>query len=130
MLRIWRVLLYGACGCLALAAVLHAGGFGEMSRRLAASGLDAPWAAGLRAVWVAFTLQLLALVGLLITACVRPTSVGRSALFWCGLLPLAESLLLLVVVGLFPLTALLAFAALAVFGAIFTRPHRKAATLG
>jgi hypothetical protein len=123
-------LLYGACGCLALAAVLHAGGYGEVSRRLAASGLDAAWSAGLRAAWMAFTLQLLALVALLVTACVRPTSVGRSALFWCGLLPFADSVVLLVLVGLFPLTALLAFAALAVFGAIFTRPHRKAPALG
>jgi hypothetical protein len=53
--------------------------------------------------------------------------VGRSALFWCGLLPLVEGVVLAVLVGGFPLSLLLGLAAFAVFGAIFTRPRRYAA---
>lgn len=129
MLRVWRVFLYAASGLLLLAAVIHAAEFTELGRRLAAAQLDTAWAASLRVAWIGFALQLVAIVGLLVTACVRPISVGRSALFWCAMLPLAESVVLAVSSGVSAVAALLALAALAIFAAIFTRPTRQAPTV-
>ena len=114
-------MLYGACALLAGAVVLQAGGRGV------SSGLDSPDAAALRILHFCFLLSLVAIIGLMVTASVRPTSVGRSALFWCGLLPLVESIAIVLAQGFSLFALLLATAGFAVFLAIVTRPTRHAA---
>jgi len=124
VLRIWRVLLYAASLALIGAAALEAAGWSIWPGHL--TGLDAAALAALRALRVCFAAQCLTLSGLLITASVRPQSVGRSALFWCALLPTVESLALFALTGARALPLLLGAAGLAVFGAILTRPTRQA----
>jgi hypothetical protein len=121
VLRVWRVLLYAACATLAGALVLQAGGRGV------AIGVEAFGSEAFTALHVCFMLQFLALIGLLITASVRPTSVGRSALFWCGFLPLAEGAVIALLQGFSLLSLFLATAGFSVFLAIVTRPTRQAA---
>jgi hypothetical protein len=121
VLRVWRVLLYAACATLAGALGLQAVGRGV------AIGVDSYGTEAFTALHVCFMLQLVALVGLLITASVRPTSVGRSALFWCGLLPFGEGAVIALVQGFSLLALFLATAGFSVFLAIATRPTRRAA---
>jgi hypothetical protein len=121
VLRVWRVLLYAACATLAGALALQAGGRGV------AIGVDSFRSEAFTALHVCFMLQLMAVIGLLITASVRPTSVGRSALFWCGLLPVAEGAVVALLQGLSLLSLFLATAGFSVFLAIVTRPTRQAA---
>ncbi len=127
MLRVWRVLLYAASVLLVAAAALLAGGVGDAWRRLGESTLDPVATGAVRALRASFLLQCIAVVGLQVTACVRPQSVGRSALFWCGLLAAMQSVALAAWVGVGWLSLLLGAAALAVFAAILTRPTRHAA---
>ena len=106
---------------LAGALALQAGGRGV------AIGVDSSGSEAFTALHVCFMLQWVAVIGLMVTASVRPTSVGRSALFWCGLLPLAEGAVIVLFQG-FSLQALfLATAGFSVFLAIATRPARRAA---
>jgi hypothetical protein len=123
VLRVWRILLYAASFALVAAAALEAAGPATSVGNL--TGLDSAAIAALRALRVCFAAQCLAVSGLLVTASVRPQSVGRSALFWCGLLPAVEALVLAPLLGLHPLPLLLGAASLAVFGAILTRPTRQ-----
>jgi hypothetical protein len=125
VLRLWRFLLYTASVLLVAAAALQASG--DAWRRLGESAVDPAAAGAVRALRASVLLQWLAIVGLQVTACVRPQSVGRSALFWCGLLAAMESVALAVFVGVGWLSLLLGAAALAVFAAILTRPTRQAA---
>ena len=115
MLRVWRVLLYAACALLAGALVLQAGGRGV------AIGVDSFGTEAFTALHVCFMLQFVTLIGLMITASVRPNSVGRSALFWCGLLPLAEGAVIARLQGFSLLALFLATAGFSVFLAIVTR---------
>ena len=106
---------------LAGALVLQAAGRGV------AIGGDSYGSEAVTALHVCFMLQLVTLIGLMITASVRPTSVGRSALFWCGLLPLAEGAMIALLQGFSLLPLFLATAGFSVFLAIATRPTRQAA---
>jgi hypothetical protein len=121
VLRVWRVLLYGASVMLVAAALI------QLSGRGVSMAGESTGAAAFAALETCFLLQLLAVVGLQITASVRPASVGRSALFWCALLPLVESGAIALRTGLSFLALLLAAAGFTVAGAIVTRPNRQAA---
>ena len=106
---------------LAGALVLQAAGRGV------AIGIDSYGTEAFSALHVCFMLQLVALIGLMITASVRPTSVGRDPQIWWGLITLAQGAAVALLRGFSLLALFLATAGFSVFLAIATRPTRQAA---
>ena len=99
----------------------------QLGGRGVAIAVDSGGVEAFTTLHVCFLLQLAALIGLMVTASLRPTSVGRSALFWCGLLPLVEGAVIALQQGISLLALFLTSAGFSVFLAIVTRPTRQAA---
>lgn len=113
----------GAAGIIMVGtAGLHAIGYRPLAQQLAASNIHEAWAAGVRGLWLIFSLHLVILGGLLMTAAVTPTGVSRKVLVIVGLLPAADTVMLFSFVGVFVGTILLSVAALLVYLGVALRP--------
>ena len=106
-----------AKGLLTLAAMTlvgssayHGSGYPSISKLLAESSLPGGFGLGIRALWVALSVQFLMLAALLGVAVARPTPGVRTVVLVCGLGLAVETLVFGAIVGLFVGTVMLALA--------------------
>ena len=106
----------GAAGILmVLTAGFHAIGYVPLTRQLAASNLESFWLAGVKGLWLVFSLHLFIVGALFIAAAIAPPVVGRVVLIIAGLVPAGDTVMLLAFVGVFVGTISLGIAALLVY---------------
>jgi len=106
----------GAAGILmVLTAGFHAIGYVSLRRQLAASNLESFWLAGVKGLWLVFSLHLFIVGALFIAAAIAPPVVGRVVLIIAGLVPAGDTVMLLAFVGVFVGTISLGIAALLVY---------------
>ncbi len=103
-------------------AGLHAAGYRPLAEQLATSNIQAAWLAGVKGLWLVFSLHLVIVGGLLLLAGIRPGCVGKTVLLIAGLVPAGDTVVLFSFVGLFVGTVTLALAALLVYAGIALRP--------
>jgi len=104
-----------------LTAGLHAVGYVPLTRQLAASNLEAFWLAGVKGLWLVFSLHLTIVGALLIAAAIAPRLAGRVVLSIAGLVPAGDTVMLLAFVGVFVGTISLGIAALLVYVGVVLR---------
>lgn len=97
--RAFQWCLYVAAACLAAAAIFGLMSYVSVSIAVGNSGLKPELAQSFRAHWLGSALQSLLLAGLLALAGWRPGSISRSAIVFCGLLPIASAALFFTLVG-------------------------------
>jgi len=102
-------------------AGLHALGYRPVTAQLATSGMQAPWQAGIKGLWLIFSLHLVIVGALFLVACVRPGSVSKTVLVIAGLVPVGDTVMLYSFVGLFIGTVALAIAAVLVYVGVALR---------
>jgi len=98
-----------------LTAGLHAVGYVPLTRQLAASNLESFWLAGVKGLWLVFSLHLTIVGALFIAAAIAPRLAGRVVLSIAGLVPAGDTVMLLAFVGVFIGTISLGIAALLVY---------------
>ena len=117
----------GAAGIIMVAtAGLHAMGYRPLVAQLAASSIAPAWLAGVQGLWLIFSIHLVILGGLFLTAAIRLTGVDKRILVIAGLVPTADTVVLFAFVGVFVGTILLGIAALLVYlGVVLRRPVKR-----
>lgn len=109
-------------------AVMHGTGYRPLMDQLAGSGVGPEWLAGVKGLWLIFSLHL-SIVGLLFLAAVaRPAWAGKGILAIAGLVPAGDTLMLLAFVGIFPGTILLGLATVLVYVGLALRASPAGAT--
>lgn len=98
-MRLYRTLLGVAAAILLATASLHATGLADVGETLARSGVSAEWRAIFRGLWLMFAIHL-AIVAVLLVVLARAPS-GRAVLAVVAAVPIADTVLLLTVVGVF-----------------------------
>lgn len=93
-------------------AVLHGSGYGMVTDMLASAGVSPMWAAGLRMLWLDFSIHLVVVALIYLVAAVRLDAIGGVALAWVTLLPTVDTVLLYSTAGVFPGSLLLTLAVL------------------
>lgn len=117
---VYRMLLSGAAAILLATAGLHATGLDQVSERLARSELSADWVAIFEGLWLMFSIHLALVAVLLVALAVRPA--GRAVLAVAAAVPIADTVLLLAVVGPFIGSILTGAAALLCLAALIRLP--------
>jgi hypothetical protein len=121
----WSSLMLGSAGgILIVTAALHASGYRPLAEQLAASSIQPAWLGGIRGLWFVFSFHLVVLGVLFITGAARPAWIAKPILCIAGLVPIIDTVVLAMYVGLFVGTVLLALTALLVFGSVILRPWR------
>jgi hypothetical protein len=95
----YRVLLGVAAAILLATGVLHAMGLSMVAQTLSESGLDADWVPVFKGLWLMFSIHLFIGAALLVVLAVLPA--GRLPLAVLVALPVADTILLLMTVGVF-----------------------------
>ncbi len=98
-LEMYRVLLGVAAAILVVTGVLHTTGPSMVARTLHESALAADWVAVFKGLWLMFSVHLVIGAALLIVLAVFPA--GRALLAVVVALPVADTVLLLMNVGVF-----------------------------
>jgi hypothetical protein len=114
--------LVGAAGIILLGtAAMHATGYRPLVEQLGSSSLQPAWLAGVKGLWLVFSLHLAILGILFLAAAVRPGLAGKGILAIAGLIPAGDTVMLLAFVGVFPGSVLLGLAALLIFTGVALR---------
>lgn len=103
-------------------AALHGTGYGQIARLLSSSGLPPAWLGGIKGLWLIYSIHLIIVGMLFLAAAARPDLIGRPILAIAGLVPVADTIVLLAFVGMFVGTVALGLSALLVIGGVVTRP--------
>ncbi len=106
-------------------AGLNALGYGQVSARVAASGMETAWSAGLKALWLIFSLHLAVVASLILVGSVRPQLVSNFVLQACALIPTLDAVVLWELAGPVP-SVFLAFAAILIWVATAIRDRAPA----
>ncbi len=122
--------LMGAAGIILLGtAVMHGIGYSPLVEQLGPSGIEPDWLGGVKGLWIIFSLRLAILGILFLVAAARPGAAGRGILSIAGLIPVADTVVLLAFVGVFPGSVTLGLASLCIFAALgFGEWGRRAGT--
>jgi len=96
-------------------AGFHAAGYRPLVEQLAASNIQAAWLAGVKGLWLVFSLHLVIVGSLFLLAGIRPGCVGKTVLLIAGLVPVGDAIVLFSFVGIFVGTVALALAALLLY---------------
>jgi hypothetical protein len=117
----------GAAGVILVGtACLHAIGYRPLIEQLAASSIHPAWLAGLKGLWLVFSLHLIILGALFLAAAIRPSWVTKPVLLIAGLVPATDTVVLFAFVGVFMGTVFLGFAALLVYVGVTLWPSSDA----
>jgi hypothetical protein len=112
----------GAAGIImVVTAGLHAVGYIPLTRELAGSNLGSFWLAGVKGLWLVFSMHLVIVGVLFIAAAIAPWVAGRLVLSIAGLVPAGDTLMLLAFVGVFIGTIFLGVAAVLVYVGVALR---------
>ena len=112
----------GAAGIImVITAGLHALGYGPLTRELSGSNLGSFWLAGVKGLWLVFSMHLVVVGALFIAAAIAPKVAGRVVLSIAGLVPAGDTLMLLAFVGVFIGTIFLGVAAVLVYVGVALR---------
>src|SRR5262249_4285159 len=106
---------------LVLTAGLHGVGYVPLTRQLAASHLESFWLAGVKGLWLVFSLDLTIVGALLIAVAIAPLLAGRVVLAIAGLVHASETVMLLALVCVFVGTISLGIADLLVYVGVVLR---------
>ena len=121
----------GAAGIImVITAGLHALGYGPLTRELSGSNLGSFWLAGVKGLWLVFSMHLVVVGTLFIAAAIAPKVAGRVVLSIAGLVPAGDTLMLLAFVGVFIGTVLLGLAAVLVYVGVALRSDVVATNSG
>ena len=82
-------------------AGFHAAGYRPLVEQLAASNIQAAWLAGVKGLWLVFSLHLVIVGSLFLLAGIRPGCVGKTVLLIAGLVPVGDAIVLFSFVGIF-----------------------------
>jgi len=113
-----------------LTAGLHAVSYVPLTRQLAASNRESFWLAGVKGLWLVFSLDLTIVGALLIAAAIAPRLAGKVVLSIAGLVPAGDTVVLLAFVGVFVGTISLGIAALLVYVGVVLRNDAIASESG
>ena len=119
-LRTYRTLLGIAAVILIVTGALHATGLPSLSETLADSGLPADWTPVFKGLWLMFSIHLVIVAGLLIVLAVVPA--GRAPLAVTAAMPIADTVLLLLTVGVFIGSIMTGMAAVFTVSALIAQP--------
>lgn len=114
--RYTRLMLVSAAVLLTVTAALHATAVLQLDHLV--PGPSVSGRIYFRAIWLLYASHLVLLAAILIYAALRPGAVTGPLLVLCGLIPAVDALVMLAFVGAFPGNALLALAAVLVFGSV------------
>ncbi len=115
----WMV---GAAGVILIGtSAMHAAGYRPLLSQLEGCSIDPGWLEGVKGLWLVFSLHLLIVGALFLAAAARPAWAGRGILAIAGLIPVGDTVLLLVCVGIFPGTLALGLAALLLYAGVLLR---------
>ena len=121
----------GAAGIIMLiTAGLHALGYGTLTRELSGSSLGSFWLAGVKSLWLVYSMHLVVVGALFIAAAITPKIAGRVVLSIAGLVPAGDTLIMLAFVGVFIGTVLLGLAAVLVYVGVALRSDVVATNSG
>ena len=119
-IKLYRALLGVAAAILVGTAGLHATGLSGVTATLAQSDVPADWQPVFAGLWLMFSIHLVIVACLLaVLAAVPP---GRAVLAMVAVLPIADTVLLLTMVGVFVGSIMTALAAALCLAAIVTLP--------
>ena len=105
-----------------ITAGLHGLGYRPLAAQLAGSNMQAMWSGGIKGLWLIFSLHLVIVGGIFLLAGIRPTSVGKTILLIAVLVPVGDTIVLLIFVGVFVGTVALGLAALLLYAGVALRP--------
>jgi hypothetical protein len=106
-------------------AGLHTVGYIPLARQLAGSNLAPFWLAGVKGLWLVFSMHLAIVGALFIAAAIAPRVAGRLVLSIAGLVPAGDTLMLLAFVGVFIGTISLALVAVLVYAGVALRSEEQ-----
>ena len=107
-----------------ITAGLHAAGYRPLAEQFATSNIQPAWVAGVKGLWLVFSLHLVIVGGLFLFAGIRPGCVGKTVLLIVGLVPAGDTVVLFAFAGVFVLTVALALAALLLYAGVALHPGR------
>ncbi len=122
--RFWKWGLYLVSSILIISALLHGVGYTSVLQAMEKAGMPPSWAAGIKALWLTFSVHLLIVAAIFMVAAARPAMVDSRILAVCGLFPAIDTMLLLGSVGIFAGSILLGLAALVIY-AVLALKSRK-----
>ena len=114
--------LGGAGVVMIITAGVHALGYRTVTAQLATSNIAAPWQAGIKGLWLVFSLHLMIVGSLFLLGGIRPSCVGKTVLLIAGLVPAVDTVVLFSCVGVFIGTVALAVATFLVYLGVGLRP--------
>jgi hypothetical protein len=113
----------GSTGMILIAmGCLHSLGYGPFSEALAGTNLEAFWQGGVKGLSLIYTVHLIIIGSIVLTAAVRPRAVGQPILIVIGLIPVTDALLLLAFVGVFVGSIFLGAATALLCAGVVSRP--------
>ncbi len=119
-LATYRAFLALAAVILLLTAAAHATGSTAVSEMLDDSGLPEEWKPVFKGLWLMFSIHLVIVAALLVVLAVFPA--GRAPLAVAVAMPVADTILLLVTVGVFIGSIMTGSAAVAAVAALIAQP--------